>query len=661
MNQWFPITSNEMFLMFNLFLVMRNLPLLFFLSLVNMSLSLSSMAQQPGGVEGTKLWWVTEKTGNEYFLVDVSGNNYSLKKGSAARNINFHPAYLWADAGENFDLLAFNQATVAAAFFPNDKNKGLPFFTFEYLDKMRTLKNNSVIGKGSFSYNFGNSQNRTTLEVAGQTKQENAMKTTVYYYASNKNYYSIWGEDRRTTVSAAFNGYLPELIIYNRVLTPLERSKVESYLSIKFGTTLDDSYVGRDGKLLWNMKDPILNKFHNRVCAIGKDSLAGLIQPKSNSTYEEAFSDKTSYNTDANDSTVNASWTFIPRGEQASLFRSVTIGFTDSTFSQLKNGEFIFWGDNALNVQAAEFKVRYKQYPTLSTVQRDWLIFNPAKLPYPLKIVIAGGNYQQKTLYTTLYQPYDYQLYRFVIIKKSKDNTIIEKPVLCSYFGREQNNSSLKFNTWAIVWDQLTLDHPSGYNCITFGKVPILNFLMVNNPYDNARKILEYPYYKDSAIMAETRFDTTVLVYNYKGADSTLRFSFKTSVGVGNLRAKLYLLSRDGQRKVLPPAYITNKQAPIDSTAGELPPVTTEDVNFQIKPPDEDNPSGAVVGERAPIKYIKRRVGADQQKFVEFLVNIPLKVPLNLNSRFLIEVTDDLGQKTTLPIKIRMPKQISNL
>lgn len=639
-------------------LVKRN-PVLAAFSLLCMAQffwGLPAVAQQPGNVEGTKLWYITVKKGGVYMLADTSGNRYSFLLESTSRNINFHPAVFVNADSKIFDNFSFSQATVLGAFFPDKDTTGVQkYFSVKSFGKTISFRSSEVITSGK-TYSFGSSQKRTTLSVKDATKQENAMKTAVFYFASGKTYNSIWGEDKQTDLSIDFDGYLPELIIYNRVLTPLERAKIETYLSIKYGTTLDNSYISSSGKILWNILDTTLKKFHNRVCAIGKDTLAAIFQPKSNTAYEEEFNGITSIDLDANDSTITASWPYIPKGEEPSLYRSVTIGFADKTLHTLNNGEFIFWGDNALSTQSNEFKVRYPtQYADLQTVQRNWLIYNPSALKQGLRFLIAGGDYPAKTLFNTLYDPFDYQLYRFVILKLNGSNgAITGKPILCNYFGREQS-PSLRFDTRSIIWDNLSIDHPSGYNHITFGKVPILNFLMVRNQFNNTNKILEYPYYPDSAIKSETNFDTTVLVFNYTGSDSTLKFSYKTSVGVGNLKARIFLLRPGGELIALPASFITNNQTPVEAATTTVTPTGNEGLVFEIKAPDEDNPSSIQAGHKAPIKYIKRNLPADKQKFKEFQVKIPLKNGLNLNSRLLIEVTDDLGQRTTLPIKFRKP------
>ena len=47
----------------------------------------------------------------------------------------------------------------------------------------------------------------------------------------------------------------PELLVYNRILTPGERRKAESYLAMKYGVTLNDSYLDGDGNLVWDRDD----------------------------------------------------------------------------------------------------------------------------------------------------------------------------------------------------------------------------------------------------------------------------------------------------------------------------------------------------------------------------------------------------------------------
>ena len=82
-----------------------------------------------------------------------------------------------------------------------------------------------------------------------------------------------------------FEGYAPELLIYNRILTPGERRRAESYLAMKYGVTLNDSYLDGDGNLVWDRDDA--GVYHNRVTAISRNNAGDFLQPMSATSYEE--------------------------------------------------------------------------------------------------------------------------------------------------------------------------------------------------------------------------------------------------------------------------------------------------------------------------------------------------------------------------------------
>ena len=87
------------------------------------------------------------------------------------------------------------------------------------------------------------------------------------------------GYDEASFGNNRFDGYSPEVIIYGCYLTPAERRKVESYLAVKYGMTLNNSYLDSEGNLIWD-KDENLG-YHHRVTAIGSDAASALHQPLS--------------------------------------------------------------------------------------------------------------------------------------------------------------------------------------------------------------------------------------------------------------------------------------------------------------------------------------------------------------------------------------------
>jgi uncharacterized protein YjdB len=79
------------------------------------------------------------------------------------------------------------------------------------------------------------------------------------------------------------NGYLGEVIYYSSALTPTERQKINSYLALKWGISLDQTtainYLGADGSVIWDATTNATYK--NRITGIGRDDCSDLNQRQS--------------------------------------------------------------------------------------------------------------------------------------------------------------------------------------------------------------------------------------------------------------------------------------------------------------------------------------------------------------------------------------------
>jgi hypothetical protein len=70
-----------------------------------------------------------------------------------------------------------------------------------------------------------------------------------------------------------FQGDFAEVIVYNMELSEEQRNKVESYLSLKYATSLAGSLISSDGTIIWNAVTNSAN--HNDVTCIGLDENGG--------------------------------------------------------------------------------------------------------------------------------------------------------------------------------------------------------------------------------------------------------------------------------------------------------------------------------------------------------------------------------------------------
>ena len=82
-----------------------------------------------------------------------------------------------------------------------------------------------------------------------------------------------------------FDGQIAEIVFYDRKLSTTERQKVESYLALKYGVTLDQTiatnYYSGDGSVIWNATGN--SAYTNDVAGIGRDDVQGFSQKQSKS------------------------------------------------------------------------------------------------------------------------------------------------------------------------------------------------------------------------------------------------------------------------------------------------------------------------------------------------------------------------------------------
>ncbi|WP_245608736.1 S-layer homology domain-containing protein [Saccharibacillus sacchari] len=84
-----------------------------------------------------------------------------------------------------------------------------------------------------------------------------------------------------------WDGTILDIIVYDRVLTDLERQQVSTYLAIKHGYTIapgnpdDTSYLDSQGNKIWNSLAAVNGAYTNRITSIGRDDASDLKQKQS--------------------------------------------------------------------------------------------------------------------------------------------------------------------------------------------------------------------------------------------------------------------------------------------------------------------------------------------------------------------------------------------
>ena len=341
-------------------------------------------ARSPGGSnDGVDVWFRTVPASSDlqghYHWLDFAGDSlsayaYSRTAGAYAftqdrsliKFLNFNPAmdFSKGESPKWSDLFRSNltQATIIGVFAPYSFTKESVIYGVASGDGGGSLvTNDKIVRQGSAApLDYGDAHGEDLLHtgkdsVALDIFKEHATKVLTYYRAAAPNT-SVWGGSNGTlTVGGTyspsnehfngpfdtsafgndvFEGYTPELLIYNRLLTPGERRRTESYLAMKYGITLKDSYIDGDGNLIWDRGEA--GAYHNRVTSVARNSAWDLRQTVSATSYEEG---PLYASLPENDSYHNANAYGLP-SEAHLLVMGREYG------NMMPDKGFLFWGDD---------------------------------------------------------------------------------------------------------------------------------------------------------------------------------------------------------------------------------------------------------------------------------------------------------------------------
>jgi hypothetical protein len=115
------------------------------------------------------------------------------------------------------------------------------------------------------------------------------------------------------------NGYIGEVIAYQRDLDEAEKKRVRSYVAIKYGITLLHDYVAADNSIFW---DTTFNTgYNNNIAGIARDDDGSLYQKQSNS---------------------------INPGNQVLISTTGLANSNAANTGSLADRQFLVWGDNGM-------------------------------------------------------------------------------------------------------------------------------------------------------------------------------------------------------------------------------------------------------------------------------------------------------------------------
>ncbi|MBK8564660.1 MAG: cadherin-like domain-containing protein [Saprospiraceae bacterium] len=318
----------------------------------------------PGGVTGAAIWLKANQgvtTGATMTWADQSGNNRNGVQATAANqpvlatsSINFNPALSFD--GTN-DFLSLQNLTG----LPTGAAQVEVFATANNLNLSSPWSNIVSYGTGSLSQMFGLAKQASTINAATVTWGNDAVSANGEFagnrptlldgkYTGTQVVISSLGVQRATQTStnnkttaagsigaypvpssgAYWNGHIPEIILFPTNLSAANALRVNSYLALKYGITLDQTsaqnYVGSDGTtIFWNGTTNSAHK--NNISGIVRDDVSGLNQKQSKSVNTGLQVAMGNGNTIASNNTSNS-----------------------NNFSADKSA--LVWGDNASSVAA---------------------------------------------------------------------------------------------------------------------------------------------------------------------------------------------------------------------------------------------------------------------------------------------------------------------
>ena len=365
----------------------------------------------PGGVSESLNYWLKADAG-----VTLSGNQVSqwanqtstsgfISQSNSPRQpslttnaLNFNPAISFNTAGGDFDFLStddlvWDSNTVILVFNPtqNSGNGGTLQAVLVY-NIPNNARGDAGIGIGSISNNTDNFFNSTditpaqpgeylaTSRVSANTTGDSVLAVVRQDTVTNptRSQLRFWGEDANANIAnlnqfsghqnteftigqrdgggLPFDGDVLEAISYSSRLDDASLQRIESYLSIKYGLTLNQStlqdYVNSSAQSIYDA-DGTLSDYVANITGIGRDDDSGLNQKQSISTTTNSVQ------------TNNEGLVTIGLGTIAATNSLNTNSFTNDQ-------TFMLWGNNAASI-GFNSALSISSIP-LNRMQRTWAI-----------------------------------------------------------------------------------------------------------------------------------------------------------------------------------------------------------------------------------------------------------------------------------------------
>ncbi|MFA6058862.1 MAG: gliding motility-associated C-terminal domain-containing protein [Taibaiella sp.] len=299
-------------------------PYLFLSLLLNVSLE-TVHAQNPGGVSGSLTFWSKANTTTTGKLVlDVNNkvqrweheqSTFGIAQATAGQrpqftalpaqpeSFNFNPYVQFLQTASTFlnntattpDLLGQGGTIFMVSSTPSDGSALTYYSSSSYRYQLKPFWR-TQIGANSTGYTadmvgtptaYVGDAPRITLSWGGGATYKSGRNEGLFPVNNAASLYfpSVSAGlcvGRNSSGGEYVNSAIAEIILYNATLTFTEIRKVQSYLAVKYGITLDTTnYLASDATVIW---DNIANSgFNSNITGIGRDDSSALYQKQSKS------------------------------------------------------------------------------------------------------------------------------------------------------------------------------------------------------------------------------------------------------------------------------------------------------------------------------------------------------------------------------------------
>lgn len=169
---------------------------------------------------------------NDYLTIDgsmVANTNYSIfavvkRNSSNPGSFNYYMGGTQAAMNRNLQLGWRSNTTLTHGQYTNDYDMRVPSYSVSMPAYLITTRHSNSLGNDTYLNGALKGLNMNNVSSARLVHLSSWQGASIGRYIDN-------------TINTRFNGYVAELIIYNRYLSETERKSVESYLATKYGLT----------------------------------------------------------------------------------------------------------------------------------------------------------------------------------------------------------------------------------------------------------------------------------------------------------------------------------------------------------------------------------------------------------------------------------------